>query len=174
MVMSRPGWHRALAGVWSRPKACFSIGGDNGAFKAFTIGSVRDRNALVFFLNGASGLSIIPDLIAAFLPGNRPSLDWLDYRRHDSPVTCLLRDARARGVLAVWREMEIANLKTDEYRSGIDRGRPRRGQHLASGADRGTLIHRLVALVITQGYTGDDLSLAGMAAATQRSAWAVK
>jgi hypothetical protein len=88
--------------------------GDNGAFKAFTIGSVRDRNALVFFLNGASGLSIIPELVAAFMPGNRPSLDWLDYRRHDSPITCLLRGARAQGVQAVWREMEIANLKTDD------------------------------------------------------------
>jgi CubicO group peptidase (beta-lactamase class C family) len=88
--------------------------GDIGAFKAFTIGSVQHRNALVFFLNGASGLSIIPDLVAAYMPGDRPSLDWLDYRRHDSPVTCLLRDARARGVQAVWREMKIANLKTDD------------------------------------------------------------
>jgi hypothetical protein len=88
--------------------------GDNGAFKAFTIGSMQSRNALVCFLNGASGLTIVPEFVAAFMPGGRPSLAWLDYGRHDSPTRRLLRSARAQGVTAVWPEIETASLKEEE------------------------------------------------------------
>jgi CubicO group peptidase (beta-lactamase class C family) len=90
--------------------------GNNGAFKAFTVGSVQRREALVFFMNGASGLSIMPHLVATLMPGARPSLAWLDYGRHDSPVRTLLRAARERGVTAVWDDMEAANLEGDDLR----------------------------------------------------------
>ena len=88
--------------------------GDNGAFKAFTIGSMQSRDALVVFMNGASGLSIMPELIAAFMPGDRPSLSWLDYGRYDAPVCRLLRAARAHGITAVWQEIVEASLATDD------------------------------------------------------------
>ena len=89
--------------------------GDNGAFKAFTIGSMQSQNALVCFLNGASGLSIMPELVAAaFMPGARASLAWLDYGRHDSPTRRLLHTARAQGVEAAWPAIETANLKEEE------------------------------------------------------------
>ena len=88
--------------------------GDNGAYKAFTIGSMRNRSGLACFLNGASGLSIMPELIAAFMPGDHPFLLWLDYGRYDAPVRRLLRAARARGVQAVWQEIEDASLKSDD------------------------------------------------------------
>jgi hypothetical protein len=88
--------------------------GDNGAYKAFIIGSLRSRDALVFFTNGASGLSIMPDLVAAFMPGDRPSLAWLDYGRHDSPIRRLLQAARVHGVTSVWQEVENASLGADD------------------------------------------------------------
>jgi CubicO group peptidase (beta-lactamase class C family) len=88
--------------------------GNNGAFKAFTIGSVARCDAQVCFMNGASGLSIMPELLAAFMPGDRPSLSWLDYGRHDSPTRVLLRAAREQGAAAVWKEMEAAKLEPGE------------------------------------------------------------
>jgi CubicO group peptidase (beta-lactamase class C family) len=90
--------------------------GDNGPFTAFTVGSMRDRTALVIFTNGASGLSIMPELVARLMPGDRPSLVWLDYVRHDSPPRRMLRAARTHGVKAVWQEMESANLEPDDLR----------------------------------------------------------
>lgn len=88
--------------------------GDNGPYKAFTIGSPRRRDALVLFANGASGLSIAPELVGALMPGDRPSLAWLDYGRHDAPARRLLRAARRRGVADVWQEMEDAGLGSDD------------------------------------------------------------
>jgi hypothetical protein len=71
---------------------------------------LHSKDALVFFMNGGSGLAIMPALVAALMPGDRPSLAWLDYGRHDSPVRCLLRAAREQGAAAVWSEIAAANL----------------------------------------------------------------
>jgi CubicO group peptidase (beta-lactamase class C family) len=90
--------------------------GDNGPFTAFTVGSMQDRSALVVFTNGASGLSIMPELIGHFMPGDRPSLAWLNYVRHDAPVRRLLRDARTHGAEVVWQEMANAGLDSDDLR----------------------------------------------------------
>ena len=95
--------------------------GNNGAFKAFTVGSVERRDALVCFMNGASGLALMPEVLATLMPGNRPSLTWLDYGRHDAPVRRLLRAARTRGAAAVWPEMTEAGL-TDADKFWIARG----------------------------------------------------
>lgn len=53
--------------------------GDNGPFKAFVIGSVARRSAVVVFANGENGMSIMPDLIEPYLPGHHPVFGWLDY-----------------------------------------------------------------------------------------------
>jgi hypothetical protein len=75
---------------------------------------MQSRNALVVFMNGASGLSIMPELVGAFMPGDRPSLAWLDYGRHDAPVRRLLRAACAHGISAVWQDIENASLAADD------------------------------------------------------------
>ncbi len=90
--------------------------GDNGPSTAFTIGSMQDRAALVIFANGASGLSIMPELVARFMPGKRRCFEWLEYVWHDLPVRVLLREARTRGIEAVWPQAASANLKADDLR----------------------------------------------------------
>jgi beta-lactamase family protein len=95
-------------------EATFFHWGDNGPSTAFTIGSMARGDAGVFFANGASGLSIMPELLAPFFPDGRPSLAWLDYVRHDAPVRRMLRAARSSGAPAVWPEMEGARLGPNE------------------------------------------------------------
>jgi CubicO group peptidase (beta-lactamase class C family) len=56
--------------------------GDNGGFKAFVIGSVADRCAVVVFTNGANGMSIMADLIEQLMPGDHPAFKWLGYPRY--------------------------------------------------------------------------------------------
>jgi CubicO group peptidase (beta-lactamase class C family) len=90
--------------------------GDINGSRAFTIGSIRNRDALVIFTNGASGLSIMPELLAHFMPGDRPSLAWLDYPRHDAPARRLLRAARSHGIETVWQEMEKQPFDTGDLR----------------------------------------------------------
>lgn len=53
--------------------------GDNGRFKAFVIGSVADRSAVVIFTNGENGMSIMPHIVDQYLPGHHPVFKWLDY-----------------------------------------------------------------------------------------------
>jgi CubicO group peptidase (beta-lactamase class C family) len=54
---------------------------DRGRFKAFAMGSLQNRSAIVAFSNGFHGMSIMPELVHGLLPGNHPAFDWLNYPR---------------------------------------------------------------------------------------------
>jgi CubicO group peptidase (beta-lactamase class C family) len=54
---------------------------DRGRFKAFAMGSLQGRSAVVVFTNGFNGMSIMPELVTGTLAGTHPAFDWLDYPR---------------------------------------------------------------------------------------------
>lgn len=55
--------------------------GDNGRFKTFAMGSVRQQRAVVVLINGANGMVIMPELVRRWMPGDRPVFRWLNYPR---------------------------------------------------------------------------------------------
>jgi CubicO group peptidase (beta-lactamase class C family) len=58
--------------------------GDNDGFKAFVVGSMKDRSAVVVFTNGFNGMAIMPDVINQLMPGGHPAFLWLDYSQNVS------------------------------------------------------------------------------------------
>jgi len=54
---------------------------DRGRFKAFAMGSLQARSAVVVFTNGFNGMSIMPVLVDGTLPGPHPAFHWLNYPR---------------------------------------------------------------------------------------------
>jgi hypothetical protein len=90
--------------------------GHDGHYRAYAIGSISERSAVVVFTNAAFGLGLMPELIRQFVPGDRPSLAWLEYKGLDWPPFRLLRTARVDGIAAVWAEIESSRFDREALR----------------------------------------------------------
>lgn len=53
--------------------------GDTPGFRAFILGSVADRDAVVVFTNGENGGRVAGAIAKACMPGDHPSLRWLGW-----------------------------------------------------------------------------------------------
>jgi CubicO group peptidase (beta-lactamase class C family) len=78
--------------------------GDNDTFMAYAAGSVGDESAVVVLTNSANGQSIMPDIVAAEMPGEHPSFAWLSYDHFDSVKRRFARSEVMRwmGAVGAW------------------------------------------------------------------------
>jgi CubicO group peptidase (beta-lactamase class C family) len=74
--------------------------GDNGNNKAFVAASTKTQNGILFFTNGANGLSFLKEILDIGFGGENPSRGYLNYERYDSPARILLKDIVAEDALA--------------------------------------------------------------------------
>jgi len=74
--------------------------GDNGDTKAFVVALEQPQVAVIVFANGANGLSIVREILAAALGIPQPAIDWLGLESYNSPARVLAKAVRARGATA--------------------------------------------------------------------------
>jgi tetratricopeptide (TPR) repeat protein len=66
--------------------------GDNGNNKSFIIASAKTENAILFFTNGANGLSFLEEILKEGVGGENSSVSWLDYEKYNSPGRTLFKE----------------------------------------------------------------------------------
>lgn len=84
--------------------------GDNGDSKAYVVVFEKTKSGVVFFANGANGLAIAREVVAATVGGAQPALNWLNYEAYNSPGRTLFKAMLAKGAASaladyrVWRQ----------------------------------------------------------------------
>jgi CubicO group peptidase (beta-lactamase class C family) len=78
--------------------------GDGGDIKAFVVAFDQPKMGVVFFANGANGLSVAREIVAEAVGGAQPGLDWLDYEGYNSPSRLLFKRILAQGATTALRE----------------------------------------------------------------------
>lgn len=105
--------------------------GDNGNSKAFVIASPKTGDGILFFANGANGLSFAEEVLeaAGLAAEGAPALGWLDYERYDSPARLLLREIAGKGAEKALLEYRESREK-EAARAVDERGMNRLGYDL--------------------------------------------
>jgi CubicO group peptidase (beta-lactamase class C family) len=71
--------------------------GDNGDAKAYLTAFLPDKNAVVYFADGANGLAFTKEILDDAIGGDHPALAHLNYERYNSPSRELLKSIVAHG-----------------------------------------------------------------------------
>jgi CubicO group peptidase (beta-lactamase class C family) len=78
--------------------------GDNGDSKAYIVAFERQKMAVVMFANSGTGLSNAPEIVDLAVGGDQPALAWLKYESYKSQGRVLIKNIRAKGVVAALDE----------------------------------------------------------------------
>jgi CubicO group peptidase (beta-lactamase class C family) len=106
--------------------------GDNGNNKSFIIASTKNKNAILFFTNGANGLSFLQEILNDGIGGEHQAVQWLDYERYDSPARILLKD--------------IVNINADAALNNYDKRRKTDDTNTLSESQMNRLGYNLIYL----------------------------
>jgi len=87
-------------GVW------FWHWGDNGDTKAYVTANLSTKDAVVYFANGATGLSIAREILGDAVSGTHPALAHLGYERYNAPSRTLLKTILALGATPALTEYQ--------------------------------------------------------------------
>lgn len=80
--------------------------GDNGDAKAYITAYLQSKNAIVYFANGANGLSFTKEILDDAVGGLHPALSHLNYEKYDSPSRTLLKTVLAKGAAAALKDYQ--------------------------------------------------------------------
>ncbi len=90
--------------------------GDNGDSKAYICASLHSKNAILYFADGANGLSFTKEILDDALGGHHPAIAYLDYDHYDSPYRALLKAVMAKGASPALKEYKEGKDHLDETR----------------------------------------------------------
>jgi CubicO group peptidase (beta-lactamase class C family) len=86
--------------------------GDNGDSKAYVTAFLPAKNAVVYFADGANGLSFTKEILDDAVGGDHPALKHLDYDRYNSPGRALLRSAMTNGAAQALKDYNLQRQNT--------------------------------------------------------------
>jgi len=96
--------------------------GDQGATKAWFIGNMDDKNAVIYFANSSNGLSIVQEIVDEAIGGSHPSIDWNGYDQYNSSPKLFLKSVAAYGAveaLKIYHENlqtnKVARITEDQF-----------------------------------------------------------
>lgn len=95
--------------------------GDNGAFKAFVLASIKDKSGMVVFTNSTTGQSITRPLVEEIMGAPQPVFAWTRFEPYDSPGLVFAHEVREKGVSAALADFS-ADLKSGKVSEGAVNG----------------------------------------------------